>query len=411
MEVGEDNNGLHHETALDIDRLRHDLGNSRSSYEVRTFPANETNQQDGEGALGTRLDMSTAYHPLTDGQSERTFQTLKDMLHTFLVDFGNGWDNHLPLVEFSYNNSYHTIIKAAPFMALHGQKCQSPICWIEVGDSQFTSPEIIHKTTKKTIQIRNKLKTAHDRQKCYADNLKKCLSDETLVITLEEIQIDDKFHFVEEPLEIMDQEVKMLKQSHIPIVKMQEEKVPSFLLTNDPIERLNKAMTFFSETKSKKQDASSRYGNDTYALDADIKPIYDEEKMAESKNILLKRPLPNFNKIFSKLEAHCINLELQLQNNVLKSGQHGQFLKAKSNEAKVQNDIDKIETINIELEHSVAKLLSENEHLHKDNEQLKKTYKDLYDSIKKTRVQTKDHNDSLIAQLNKKSIENTDLNT
>ncbi|GKB75139.1 putative reverse transcriptase domain-containing protein, partial [Tanacetum coccineum] len=169
MEVGADNNGLHHETALDIDRLRHDLGNSRSSYEVRTFPANERNRQDGEGALGTHLDTSTAYHPQIDGQSERTFQTLEDMLHTCLIDFGNGWDNHLPLVKFSYNNSYHTIIKAAPFMALHGQKCQSPICWIEVGDSQFTSPEIIHKRTEKTIQIRNRLKTVHDHQKCYAD--------------------------------------------------------------------------------------------------------------------------------------------------------------------------------------------------------------------------------------------------
>ncbi|GKA54637.1 reverse transcriptase domain-containing protein [Tanacetum coccineum] len=79
-------------------------------------------------ALGTRLDMSTDYHPQTDGQSERTIQTLEDMLRVCVIDFGNGWDKHLPLVEFSYNNSYHTSIKAAPFEALYGRKCRSPIC-------------------------------------------------------------------------------------------------------------------------------------------------------------------------------------------------------------------------------------------------------------------------------------------
>ncbi|GJY78123.1 putative reverse transcriptase domain-containing protein [Tanacetum coccineum] len=89
-------------------------------------------------ALGTRLDMSTAYHPETDGQSERTIQTLEDMLRACVLDFGKGWDKHLPLVEFLYNNSYHTSIKAAPFEALYGRKCRSPICWAEVGDSQLT---------------------------------------------------------------------------------------------------------------------------------------------------------------------------------------------------------------------------------------------------------------------------------
>ncbi|GKA91206.1 putative reverse transcriptase domain-containing protein [Tanacetum coccineum] len=91
-------------------------------------------------ALGTQLDMSTAYHPPTDGQSERTVQTLEDMLRACVIDFGKGWDRHLPLVEFSYNNSYHTSIKAAPFEALYGQKCRSFICWAEVGDAQLTSP-------------------------------------------------------------------------------------------------------------------------------------------------------------------------------------------------------------------------------------------------------------------------------
>ncbi|GJQ89098.1 putative reverse transcriptase domain-containing protein [Tanacetum coccineum] len=86
-------------------------------------------------ALGTNLDMSTAYHPQTDGQSERTIQTLEDMLRVCVIDFGNSWDCHLPLVEFSYNNSYHASIKAAPYEALHGRKCRSPVCWSEVRDS------------------------------------------------------------------------------------------------------------------------------------------------------------------------------------------------------------------------------------------------------------------------------------
>ncbi|GJT03272.1 hypothetical protein Tco_0824441 [Tanacetum coccineum] len=109
------------------------------------------------------------------------------------------------------------------------------------------------------------------------------------------------------------------------------------------------------------------------------------------------------------MEAHCIALELKYQNQSVKSGQHGQFLKEKSNEAKIKRDIDEIEIINIELEHSVDKLLTENERLHKENEHLKQTYKELYDCIKKTRVQTKDHTDSLNVQLNNKSTENVDL--
>ncbi|GJV32022.1 actin-binding, cofilin/tropomyosin type protein [Tanacetum coccineum] len=221
-------------------------------------------------------------------------------------------------------------------------------------------------------------------------------------------------------------------------------------------------------TESKEQDTSSRSGNDAHVDDADIRPIYDEEPMAEvqmtaddnvsatgqqhteqpefinegevdqnaeqchdicplpakltddkttelsnqsleSENVCLKKTVAQCQKDFAKLEAHCINLELQMQNNVLKSGQQSQFLKEKSNEAKVKNDIDVTETINIELEHSVAKLLAENEQLHKEKEHLKQTYKDLFDSIKSTRVQTKNQNDSLMEQLNKKSNENADV--
>nr|GFA09126.1 putative reverse transcriptase domain-containing protein [Tanacetum cinerariifolium] len=120
-------------------------------------------------ALGTRLDMSTAYHPETDGQSERTIQTLEDMLRACVIDFGKIWDRHLPLVEFSYNNSYHTSIKAAPFEALYGRKCRSPVCWAKVGDAQITGPEIIHETTEKIVQIKRRIQATRDRKKSYAD--------------------------------------------------------------------------------------------------------------------------------------------------------------------------------------------------------------------------------------------------
>ncbi|GKD14155.1 putative reverse transcriptase domain-containing protein [Tanacetum coccineum] len=217
-------------------------------------------------ALGTRLDMSTAYHPETDGQSERTIQTLEDMLRACVLDFGKGWDRHLSLVEFSYNNSYHTSIKAAPFEALYGRKCRLPICWAEVGDSQLTSPEIIHETTEKIVQIKSRDKVmlkvspwkgvirfgkqgklnpryigpfmiiakvgtvayrlelpdqlSRVHSTFHVSKLKKCMADEPLAIPLDEIQVDDKLHFIEEPVEIMDREVKRLKQSRIPIVKV-----------------------------------------------------------------------------------------------------------------------------------------------------------------------------------------------
>ncbi|GJW47575.1 putative reverse transcriptase domain-containing protein [Tanacetum coccineum] len=181
-------------------------------------------------ALGTRLDMSTAYHP------------------------------HLPLIEFSYNNSYHTSIKVAPLESLYGRKCRSPVWWAEVGDVQLTGLEIIHETTEKIIQIKSRIQVARDRQKSYADvrhkplelqvgdkvmlkvspwkgvihygkreklnpstfhvsNLKKFLSDEPLAILLDEIHIDDKLHFIVESVEIMDPKVKRLKQSRLPIIK------------------------------------------------------------------------------------------------------------------------------------------------------------------------------------------------
>ncbi|GJT52536.1 reverse transcriptase domain-containing protein [Tanacetum coccineum] len=120
-------------------------------------------------ALGTSLDMSIAYHPQTDGQSERTIQTLEDMLCACVIDFGKGWVSHLPLVDFSYNNIYHASIKVAPFEALYGRKCRSPVCWAEVKEVQLTGPKIVQETTEKIIQIKQKIQAARDRQKSYAE--------------------------------------------------------------------------------------------------------------------------------------------------------------------------------------------------------------------------------------------------
>nr|GEY88419.1 reverse transcriptase domain-containing protein [Tanacetum cinerariifolium] len=122
-----------------------------------------------QNALGNGLDMSTAYQPEIDSQSERTIQTLKDMLRAYAIDFGKGWVNHLPLVEFSYNNSYHASIKAAPFKALYGRKCRLPFCWTEVGEAQILGPELIQETTEKIVQIKQRMQAARDQQKSYAD--------------------------------------------------------------------------------------------------------------------------------------------------------------------------------------------------------------------------------------------------
>ncbi|KAI3505892.1 hypothetical protein L1887_28214 [Cichorium endivia] len=133
-------------------------------------------------ALGTQLNLSTAYHPQTDGQTERTIQTLEDMLRACAIEFKGNWDTHLPLIEFSYNNSYHTSIQCAPYEALYGRKCRSPLCWVEIGDRQLTRVDLIQETTDKIAIIRDKLKIARDRQKSYANNRRKPL----------EFQVGDK---------------------------------------------------------------------------------------------------------------------------------------------------------------------------------------------------------------------------
>ncbi|GJR25738.1 putative reverse transcriptase domain-containing protein [Tanacetum coccineum] len=175
--------------------------------------------------------MSTAYHPQTDGQSERTIQTLEDMSCACMIVFGKGLVNHLPLVEFSYNNSYHASIKAALFEALYGRKCRLPVCWAEVREVQLTGLEIVQETTDKMIQCWKRLEPlltnlrlpqelSRVHNTFHVSNLKKCYADEPLAVPLDGLHIDDKLYFVEEPVKIMDREVKRLKQSHISIIKV-----------------------------------------------------------------------------------------------------------------------------------------------------------------------------------------------
>ena len=119
--------------------------------------------------MGTRLTISTTFHPQTDGQSERTIQVLEDMLRACILDHKGSWGEHLPLVEFAYNNSYQASIQMAPYEALYGRPCRSPLCWTEVGESSITGPDLIRDTSQKVILIRQRLLTAQSLQKSYAD--------------------------------------------------------------------------------------------------------------------------------------------------------------------------------------------------------------------------------------------------
>ncbi|KAJ9542547.1 hypothetical protein OSB04_029053 [Centaurea solstitialis] len=241
--------------------------------------------------MGTRVNLSTAYHPQTDGQNERTIQTLEDMLRACVLDFGGSWEDHLPLIEFAYNNSYHSSIEAAPYEILYGRKCRTPLCWNEVGEKQLAGPEVVQITSDKINQVRERLKMARDRQKSYADkrrkdiefqvgdrvmlkvspwkgvirfgrkgklspryigpyktierigpvayrlelpeelrgvhntfhvsNLRKCLAEPDAAIPLQEISVDPKLNFVEEPVAIVDRKIRKLRNKEIKLVKVQ----------------------------------------------------------------------------------------------------------------------------------------------------------------------------------------------
>ena len=123
--------------------------------------------------LGTRLEFSTAFHPQTDGQTERVNQILEDMLRACALDYGSSWEDNLPYAEFSYNNSYQTSLKMAPFEALYGRRCRTPLLWDEVGDRQLFGPDLIKESEQKVRLIRDRLKVAKSRQKSYADSKRK----------------------------------------------------------------------------------------------------------------------------------------------------------------------------------------------------------------------------------------------
>ena len=122
--------------------------------------------------MGTRLHFSTAFHPQTDGHSEKTIQTLEDMLRACVLEFKGNWDTHLSLMEFAYNNSYQSRIGMALFEALYGRKCRTPICWDEVGERRLIGPKLVQITLDKIQIVRDRLKIAKDKQKSYAD--KRC---------------------------------------------------------------------------------------------------------------------------------------------------------------------------------------------------------------------------------------------
>ena len=128
--------------------------------------------------LGVKLNLSTAFHPQTNGQSERTIQTLKDMLRSCVLHFKGHWNEYLPFAEFTYNNSYHSSIEMSPYEVLYGNQCRTPLCWNETRERKLLGPEIVQTTVDKVNVIRTRLKAAQDRQKSYADKRRKDLEFE-----------------------------------------------------------------------------------------------------------------------------------------------------------------------------------------------------------------------------------------
>ncbi|KAD6119070.1 hypothetical protein E3N88_10341 [Mikania micrantha] len=242
-------------------------------------------------SMGTRLNISTAYHPQTDGQSERTIQTLEDMLRACIIDFGGSWDDHLPLVEFSYNNSYHASIGMPPYEALYGRRCRTPVCWGGVGQKEVGSKAAVTELTEKLQLVKARMKAAQDRPKSYADkrrrpiefevddqvllkvspwkgiirfrkrgklsprfigpfrvmarvgkvayrldlpdelsgihptfhvsHLRKFLADDVAYVPLNDIEVDERLNYIEEPVAIVDTKEKQLRNKTIRQVKVQ----------------------------------------------------------------------------------------------------------------------------------------------------------------------------------------------
>ncbi|CAN6721100.1 unnamed protein product [Malus baccata var. baccata] len=195
-------------------------------------------------ALGTKLLYSTVYHPQTDGQSERTIQTLEDMLRSSVLQFGDSWHDRLDLMEFAYNNSFHSSIGMSPFEELYGRACRTPLCWLEVGERVLEGPEIVDETTQNIQVIKSNLKAAQDRQKSLADRhatdrmlelppelskvhnvfhvsmLRHYVSDPSHVIPLQPLEINPDLTYDEEPVTILDWKDKVLRNKTVSLVKV-----------------------------------------------------------------------------------------------------------------------------------------------------------------------------------------------
>ncbi|XP_049405240.1 uncharacterized protein LOC125868691 [Solanum stenotomum] len=202
----------------------------------------------------------------TDGQAERTIQTLEDMLRACVIDFKGNWDDHLPLIEFVYNNSYHSSIQMAPYEALFGRRYRSPIGWFEVGEAGLIGPDLVHQAMEKVKVIQERLKTAQSHQKSYTDVRRralefevddwvylkvspmkaimrfgkkgklspryngpyqiskrignKCMGDPSLILPTENIRIKDSLSYEEIPVQMLDRQVRRLRMKDVASVKV-----------------------------------------------------------------------------------------------------------------------------------------------------------------------------------------------
>ncbi|CAH1435415.1 unnamed protein product [Lactuca virosa] len=199
--------------------------------------------------LGTRLYFSTAYHPQTDGQSERTIQTLEDMLRACVLDFGGSWDTYFPLAEFSYNNSHHSSIGMPPFELLYGRRCRTPICWGEVSPwkgvirfrkrgklgPRYIGPFRVIASVGRVayrLELPTELIQIHDT--FHVSQLRKCIADESAVVPLEDIQLDARLNYFERLIVILDRKIKVLRSKEVPLVQVQWQHRRGSELTWEP---------------------------------------------------------------------------------------------------------------------------------------------------------------------------------
>ncbi|KAJ8767334.1 hypothetical protein K2173_017378 [Erythroxylum novogranatense] len=181
-------------------------------------------------ALGTKLNFSTAFHPQTDGQSERTIQTLEGMLRACVMDFRGAWDDHLPLVEFAYNNSYHSSIQMAPYEALYGRRCRTPICWDEevmrFGKKGKLSPryvgpyEVLERIGPLAYRLALPPELSQIHDVFHVSMLRRYRSDPSHIIQTSEVQLSDDLSYEEMPVTILDSKDKILRNKTIKLVKV-----------------------------------------------------------------------------------------------------------------------------------------------------------------------------------------------